>query len=136
MGTFITEGLYNGEAPNYTPYYGTEPDLSTLNQWGHFTQIVWKSTASVGCYSADCTASGLSGVGGGVTPFFTVCNYAPPGTLFSSLPLSLSTIRFFLRFSGVILVSDPLVWQETSSAISRRTSACPLACPPYMETMG
>ena len=91
MGAFITEGLYNSEVNNYI-YYGEEPNLSTLNLWGHFTQIVWKSTDSVGCYTADCSASGLANVGNDVAPYFTVCNYAPPG-MFSgphasySLPL-------------------------------------------------
>ncbi|EXJ86871.1 hypothetical protein A1O3_03825 [Capronia epimyces CBS 606.96] len=78
MGNFVTEGLYNSEVNNYV-YYGAEPDITTLQQWGHFTQIVWKSTTSVGCYTADCTATGLGNVGGGVPPYFTVCNYAPPG---------------------------------------------------------
>ncbi|KIW12569.1 hypothetical protein PV08_09846 [Exophiala spinifera] len=78
MGAFVTEGLYNGEVNNYV-YYGEEPDLDTLGQWGHFTQIVWKNTAAVGCYTADCSATGLQNVAGNVQPFFTVCNYAPPG---------------------------------------------------------
>lgn len=78
MGAFVTEGLYNGEVNNYV-YYGEEPNLNTLNGWGHFTQIVWKSTAAVGCYTADCSATGLQGVGGNIQPYFTVCNYAPPG---------------------------------------------------------
>ncbi|KAK5208968.1 hypothetical protein LTR47_004679 [Exophiala xenobiotica] len=78
MGSFVTEGLYNGEVNNYI-YYGMEPDLNTLNEWGHFTQIVWKSTTAVGCYTADCSATGLQNVGGNVQPYFTVCNYAPPG---------------------------------------------------------
>jgi hypothetical protein len=78
MGAFVTEGLYNGEVNNYI-YYGQEPDLNTLNAWGHFTQIVWKSTTAVGCYTADCSSSGLQNVGGNVQPYFTVCNYAPPG---------------------------------------------------------
>ncbi|KAJ4535773.1 hypothetical protein HRR77_007717 [Exophiala dermatitidis] len=78
MGNFVTEGLYNSEVNNYVSY-GSEPDTSKLNQWGHFTQIVWKSTTSVGCYTADCTATGLQNVGSGVPPYFTVCNYSPPG---------------------------------------------------------
>ncbi|KAK5447892.1 hypothetical protein LTS15_009391 [Exophiala xenobiotica] len=78
MGSFVTEGLYNGEVNNYI-YYGMEPDLNTLNEWGHFTQIVWKSTTAVGCYTADCSATGLQNVAGNVQPYFTVCNYAPPG---------------------------------------------------------
>ncbi|KIW34537.1 uncharacterized protein PV07_01314 [Cladophialophora immunda] len=83
MGQFITEGLYNSEVNNYI-YYGTEPNISTLNQWGHFTQIVWKSTNSVGCYTADCSSGGLTNAGPPIPPYFTVCNYAPPGNLIGS----------------------------------------------------
>lgn len=78
MGPLITDGFYNLEVNSYT-YYGVEPDYLNLGQWGHFTQIVWKSTLNVGCYTYDCTARGLQGVGSNVPPFFTVCNYAPLG---------------------------------------------------------
>lgn len=97
MGAFITEGLYNGEVNNYI-YYGQEPDLNTLGQWGHFTQIVWKSTTAVGCYTADCTQSGLQNVQGPIALLFTVCNYAPPGNFVGQfspnigLPLGMPTV--------------------------------------------
>lgn len=77
MGQFITEALYNGEVNAYV-YYGREPDLSTLSSWGHFTQLVWKSTFSVGCYTYDCSATSLRNVVG-IAPYFSVCNYGPPG---------------------------------------------------------
>lgn len=82
MGNFVTEGLYNSEVNHYTAY-GSEPVIGDFTMWGHFTQVVWKSTDSVGCYTADCTAGGLANAGG-VPPFFTVCNYAPPGTFDAS----------------------------------------------------
>ncbi|EXJ55111.1 hypothetical protein A1O7_08036 [Cladophialophora yegresii CBS 114405] len=78
MGNFITEGLYNDEVNNYV-YYGTEPDVTTLNQWGHFSQIVWKGSLSVGCYTADCSSGGLTNAGPPIPPYFTVCNYSPAG---------------------------------------------------------
>jgi len=82
MGSIITDGFYNGEVNSYT-YYGGEPDTSTLHAWGHFSQIVWKDTESVGCYTTDCSANGLGNIspGSGIRPFFTVCNYGPPGKL-------------------------------------------------------
>ena len=43
------------------------------------TQIVWTNTTSVGCATVDCSASGLANTGGNVSPYFTVCNYYPPG---------------------------------------------------------
>ncbi|KAK5046171.1 hypothetical protein LTR84_008628 [Exophiala bonariae] len=77
MGKFITEGLYNSEVNLYTAY-GSEPNIADFTLWGHFTQVVWESTDSVGCYTADCTSNGLANAPG-ISPFFTVCNYAPPG---------------------------------------------------------
>lgn len=79
MGLFITGGLYNGEVNSYT-YFGAEPPIDTLHAWGHFSQVVWKGSASVGCATADCSAvGGLANVGGNVPPTFTVCNYGPAG---------------------------------------------------------
>jgi hypothetical protein len=83
MGSFITEGLYNGEVNSYV-YFGMEPDLSTFGEWGHFTQIVWKSSSSVGCYTADCSATGLVNAGPPIPPYFTVCNYEPAGNFVGS----------------------------------------------------
>ncbi|KIW81747.1 hypothetical protein Z517_04773 [Fonsecaea pedrosoi CBS 271.37] len=92
MGQFVTEGLYNSEVNNYVAY-GTEPDVSTVGLWGHFTQIVWKASAAVGCYTADCTGSsgGLVNAGPPISPFFTVCNYAPAGEYNLSISTYIST---------------------------------------------
>jgi len=38
---------------------------------GHFTQLVWKNTTSVGCGAADCKDNG----------WFLVCEYYPPGNV-------------------------------------------------------
>jgi hypothetical protein len=83
MGQFVTTGLYNSEVNSYT-YYGGEPVISTLSQWGHFSQIVWKNTAAVGCYSYDCSATGLKNTVGTILPYFTVCNYSPQGNIIGS----------------------------------------------------
>lgn len=51
---------------------------------GHYTQIVWRSTTSVGCASAQCTANNPFG---GTGPwFFWVCDYAPPGNFVRMKP--------------------------------------------------
>jgi len=47
----------------------------------HFSQIVWAESTTVGCYTQDCTGAGLIGVGSDVAPYFTVCNYYPPGNM-------------------------------------------------------
>lgn len=80
MAIFIND-LYYNEVNNYLPsYYGTEPNLAYFGNYGHFTQIVWKSTTAVGCYTQDCSATGVAGAAGAL-PYFTVCNYAPAGNV-------------------------------------------------------
>lgn len=75
--SMISDLMYNGEIGFY-PGYGGEPDMSNFHEWGHFSQIVWKSTTGVGCATQHCPG-GLANAGGGVSPYFTVCNYGPPG---------------------------------------------------------
>ncbi|KAH7077432.1 CAP domain-containing protein [Paraphoma chrysanthemicola] len=45
-------------------------------QTGHFTQLVWKATKSVGCGRTNCTDSGKSAPG-----WFLVCEYYPGGNV-------------------------------------------------------
>jgi hypothetical protein len=74
----ITNGMYNDEAPAYEGLYGQDdPDMSNFHKWGHFSQIVWRNTKEVGCATVQCGT--LQNTGGNVRPFFTVCNYSPPG---------------------------------------------------------
>lgn len=58
--------------------YGSEPNMAQFEQWGHFSQIVWKDTKTVGCATVHCP-NGLANTGSTVSPYFTVCNYGPPG---------------------------------------------------------
>jgi hypothetical protein len=72
----ITNLMYNDEI-SYYPGYGTaDPDMSQFDKWGHFSQIVWKGTTHVGCWTKLCTK--LGNVDGDSIPF-TVCNYGPAG---------------------------------------------------------
>lgn len=41
---------------------------------GHFTQLVWQNTTSVGCGAVDCNSSSLQG-------WYLVCEYAPAGNV-------------------------------------------------------
>lgn len=85
----ISDLFYNGEILNYAGLYGQATpdninDETAFDGWGHYTQIVWKGTNSVGCATVDCTGQGngpqgLGSVGASVPPYFTVCNYGPPG---------------------------------------------------------
>lgn len=76
----ITDLWYGSEFNAYLPsYYGQEPDMSKFGSFGHFTQVVWSTTTTIGCFVADCSKTGLANVGSNVPPYLTVCNYGPPG---------------------------------------------------------
>ena len=57
--------------------YGTFPDVGTSRgaMVGHYTQMVWKNTTSVGCAL----------VGNGTTDYL-VCRYAAPGNVYGEKP--------------------------------------------------
>lgn len=80
IGAVITSLFYNDECGFYDNQYGrVNPDMDNFAKFGHFTQIVWKSTYAVGCVTYDCSGRGLANVGSRVSPHFTVCNYMGPG---------------------------------------------------------
>ncbi|KAL5086769.1 hypothetical protein Trisim1_008680 [Trichoderma cf. simile WF8] len=72
----ITDQWYNDETENWT-FFGLDnpPSGSNLDAWGHFTQLVWKSSTKVGCYTAKCPAGTVLSM----PSWYTVCNYGPPG---------------------------------------------------------
>ena len=47
-------------------------------QTGHFTQLVWKATTSVGCGRVDCGEGGANGAAQG---WFVVCEYYSAGNV-------------------------------------------------------
>ncbi|KAJ5950370.1 uncharacterized protein N7479_008783 [Penicillium vulpinum] len=72
----ISEMMYTREAPYFDGLYGqANPDMTNFASWGHFTQIVWKGTTTVGCATVSCPE--LKNVGSAAP--YTVCNYGPPG---------------------------------------------------------
>jgi len=78
----ISDLFYNGEVNYFNGLYGAaNPDMTNFAKWGHFSQIVWKASTSVGCATVDCSARGLGNVGSNVPPYFTVCNYYPAGNM-------------------------------------------------------
>lgn len=80
VGSVITSLFYNNECGLYDGQYGkANPNMQLFEKFGHFTQIVWKNTQSVGCATVDCSGRGLANTGGGISPYFTVCNYKGPG---------------------------------------------------------
>ncbi|PQE06421.1 scp-like extracellular protein [Rutstroemia sp. NJR-2017a WRK4] len=80
MAVAATDMWYDGEEPYYLPsYYGqNNPDMSTFETWGHYTQMVWLNTNSVGCATQYC--SGMD-IWPGLPSWYTVCNYYPPGNV-------------------------------------------------------
>ena len=59
-------------------FYNYNQDSCTRT-CGHYTQIVWATTAQVGCAMKDQTACGGSGT-------IIICNYAPGGNYYGQLP--------------------------------------------------
>lgn len=81
----ISDLFVNGEANmmswNFKDGKPTNWD-SDWHKYGHWTQVLWKNTKSVGCAVVTCKK--LSGTGANVAPYFTICNYSPPGKHLSS----------------------------------------------------
>jgi hypothetical protein len=77
----ITESWYKAELPFMNGYYNMAqiPD-DVFHQVGHFTQVVWKGTTSVGCVSMYCPNMTVNGAPSNLN-MFSVCNYSPPGNV-------------------------------------------------------
>lgn len=74
----ITNLMYNDEFGYYQNLYGqANPDMTYFEKWGHFSQILWKGSVSVGCATVVCPL--LGNVDSSAPSPFTVCNYYPPG---------------------------------------------------------
>jgi hypothetical protein len=66
-------GSWYGESAQYR--YGSGFSPAT----GHFTQLVWKSSARLGCGMA-------SGSNGSLNTVYVVCSYDPPGNVANQFP--------------------------------------------------
>ncbi|KAL9238526.1 hypothetical protein vseg_012932 [Gypsophila vaccaria] len=65
--------LWAGEKP----YYDYGSNSCTQGQMcGHYTQVIWRGTKSIGCASAKCQNGGT----------FITCNYYPPGNYIGERP--------------------------------------------------
>jgi hypothetical protein len=82
----ITNLMYNDEFGYFDGLYGqANPNMAYFEKWGHFSQIVWKGSVSVGCATVVCNS--LGNVDSSAPSPFTVCNYYPPGKCHQSFPL-------------------------------------------------
>lgn len=78
IGQMITNLMYNDEMGFFSDLYGlASPIMALFDSWGHFSQIVWKSTTEVGCATVVCDSLGNVDASGSLP--FTVCNYNPAG---------------------------------------------------------
>ncbi|TQW00623.1 hypothetical protein V2A60_001689 [Cordyceps javanica] len=76
IGRAVAEGWYS-EVKNYNFYGMADPPANApLQDYGHFSQLVWKGSQKVGCATQRCKPGTLYG---GFDSYLTVCNYDPPG---------------------------------------------------------
>ncbi|OIV96113.1 hypothetical protein TanjilG_13045 [Lupinus angustifolius] len=65
-------GLWVDEKPNYD----YDSNSCIVGQCGHYTQVVWRNTKSIGCAKVRCDNGGT----------FITCNYDPPGNYVGEKP--------------------------------------------------
>jgi uncharacterized protein YkwD len=71
----ITNQWYYGEVGNM-PYGQDSPNISGP-EFLHFTQVVWKSSSTVGCATVECPAGSIFSY----ASLYTVCDYKSAGNM-------------------------------------------------------
>ena len=56
-------------------YRGEAIDMSNFYSYGHYTQLIWRNTRSIGCAKVECEGNVI-----------VVCNYDPPGNILGQRP--------------------------------------------------
>ena len=80
----ISDDWYSSEMENWVWYNQENPPSGTnIDNWAHFTQVVWKSTTKVGCATVQCPAGSVLAY----PSWYTVCDYSIEG-MCSQGPLS------------------------------------------------
>jgi hypothetical protein len=80
-------GLWASEGPFYDLASNTCDASNPDNEWGtcgHYTQLVWRDTALVGCARRTCTTN--SPFPGSDSWEYWVCDYDPPGNWIGERP--------------------------------------------------
>lgn len=65
-------GMWYNETVNFD-YYGDQNPGGTFDGYGHFTQMIWAYSTSLGCATLDCGSSASA------SGNYTVCNYFQGG---------------------------------------------------------
>jgi pathogenesis-related protein 1 len=74
-------GWIQGEEPDYDYATNTCNTMGGTVECGHYTQIVWKTTTSVGCAIVTCNTNTPFGTKYGTKWGYAVCDYSPPGNI-------------------------------------------------------
>lgn len=70
---------YDDEMGKYPGYTG-EPSMDNFEEWGHYSQIVWKGSNKLGCARHHCdSATDVKTRKVYKNMDFIVCNYGPAG---------------------------------------------------------
>ncbi|TAQ88471.1 hypothetical protein B7494_g3186 [Chlorociboria aeruginascens] len=81
VGSHISNAWYYGEV-NEFPFNTNDvpiPDsTNNVPDYLHFSQVVWKDTTTIGCFTQFCPAASVFPSD---PSYFTVCNYGPAGNV-------------------------------------------------------
>ena len=125
VGAMLTNEMYGGEINLYPlPWGVASPDMTNFENWGHFSQIVWNNTVSVGCATVTCST--LGNTEPDVAPYFTVCNYYPAGM--SDLPRCVPMTTRLTSLQATLLAS--------TTTFKHHSVSLPLLSPTEEDNMG
>jgi pathogenesis-related protein 1 len=78
MGTAGYYGVSDAAAAwerEKSAYHGEAIDMYNFYSYGHYTQLIWRNTRSIGCAKVECDGNVI-----------IVCNYDPPGNIVGRRP--------------------------------------------------
>lgn len=73
--------IFDGDNADKKVLYGLADPPQYSPEWTHFSQIVWKSSTTVGCAVKYCGSDHMLAP---AYAWYTVCNYGPAGMLLAS----------------------------------------------------
>ncbi|MCJ1391481.1 hypothetical protein MMC18_004345 [Xylographa bjoerkii] len=102
LSAVISDMWYNGEVTEFPGYGIADLDVTSpgFQDWGHFSQVVWKGTSAVGCGTSPCGAGTSIGSG-----YFVACIYYAPGNYVGDF----TQVGSPLGYPTVAVVGDQIV---------------------------